>query len=449
MTRTVSWKAATGAAVALGLTLATSAQAAVPVSGDPALYWTQVLAGGLSGSPTVNSRSYAIVSTAIYDAVNATTGKTHAAFVQGVQTPGGDTRAATAVAARNLLVALNPAKTATYDAALAASLALVPDGAAKSNGMATGAAVATAALAARAAEGSTATSSYTPTPGVGNWQPTPPANLPAAVPQWADVTPFFLTAPDQFRPGGPPDLGSAAYAAAYDEVMAIGSAGSITRTVEQSLAADFWVQAAGVAPWLQAGLGIAETAGLSSIENARLFALTSTSIADSIIGVWDAKYEYDFWRPVTGIRAGDADGNGVTTGDAAWTPYIVTPNHPSYLSGHSGVAAAGATILAYHFGDAHDFCLTVTTPSASTLNRCWDSFTGAADDAANSRLWGGIHWRFDNDAGLALGRQVGAYALESRAFDAVPEPPAWAMMIAGFGVSLAALRRSRRLSRRA
>jgi len=417
---------------------ATTAQGAVPVSGDPALYWNQVLAGGLAGSPTVTSRSYAMVSAAIYDAVNATTGKTHVQFVKGVPTSGGDTRAATAVAARNMLVALNPAKTAEYDAALSASLALVPDGLAKTKGMATGAAIATASLSARAADGSTAPSTYAPTPGIGNWQPTPPAGLPAAVPQWADVTPFLLNAPDQFRPSGPPSVGSAAYAAAYNEVMAIGSANSAIRTADQSAAANFWVQAAGAAPWLQAGLGMAETAGLSSIDNARLFALVSTSIADSVIGIWDAKYEYDFWRPITAIRAGDIDGNDLTAGDPLWTPFITTPNHPSYISGHSGVASAGATILQDFFGDAHNFCLT-----ASGLTRCWDSFSDAAQDAADSRLWGGIHWRFDNEAGTALGREVGEYALRSHAFDAVPEPAAWALMIVGFGCAGSVLRRSR------
>lgn len=427
------------AAVSVVLTAgATAAQATVPASGDPALYWNQVLSGGLTGSPTVTSRSYAMVSAAIYDAVNATTGKTHVAFVPGVATSGGDTRAATAVAARNMLAALNPAKTAEYDTALSASLALVPDGAAKTNGMATGAAIASASLAARVGDGSTAPSTYAPTPGIGNWQPTPPGNLPAALPQWADVTPFVMSSPEQFRPAAPPNVGSAAYAAAYNEVMAIGSATSAIRTADQSAAAAFWVQASGTAPWLKAGLGIAETSGLPSIENARLFALISTSIADAVIGVWDAKYEYDFWRPITAIRAGDADGNDLTVGDIGWTPFIVTPNHPSYISGHSGVSGAGSAILSSFFGDAHDFCL-----MASGLTRCFNSFSGAAEDAANSRLWGGIHWRFDNEAGLALGRGVGAYVLASRAFDAVPEPASWTMMLLGFGLGGAALRRRR------
>ena len=423
------------------ITAAGPAGAEVQASGDPALYWNQVLASGLTGSPTVTSRSYAMVAAGIHDAVNATTGQPDFSFVSGVATVGGDTRAATAVAARDLLVAVNPAKTAIYNAALADSLALVPDGAAKTDGMATGAAIASAMLTQRANDGTTAASNYAPTGNLGDWAPTPPANLGAAVPQWADSQTWVLATNDQFRPAAPPDLGSAAYAVAYNQVLEIGSATSAIRTSDQSAAANFWVAAAGTAPWLQAGLGVAETAGLSTIENARLFALISVSVADAVVGVWDAKYEYDFWRPVTAIRAGDLDGNAATVGDLLWTPFITTPNHPSYISGHSGVAGAASTILASYFGDAQSFCIT-----AGGLNRCWASYSEAALDAANSRLWGGIHWSFDNEAGLIQGRQIGQYILSSAAFDAVPEPSAWAMMIIGFGAAGAVLRRRRRLA---
>jgi len=439
MRATALKKAAMGAAMGFGLVLAGPVQAAVPPSGDPALYWNQVLSTGLSGSPVVTSRGYAMVTAAIHDAVNATSGKPDYSFMPGVATAGGDTRAATAVAARNLLVALNPAKTAEFDAALASSLALVPDGAAKTNGMATGATIASAMIALRANDGSFAPASYTPSGAPGDWAPTLAANLPAALPQWADSDAWVMGANDQFRPAAPPNIGSAAYAAAYSQVMDVGSLGSATRTADQSASASFWVAAAGTAPWLQAGLGVAEGAGLSTIENARLFALISTSVADAVIGVWDAKYEYDYWRPITGIRNGEFDGNGGTTGDALWSPFITTPNHPSFLSGHSGVAGAASTILASFFGDAQDFCLT-----ANAMTRCWDSYSGAAQDAANSRLWGGIHWGFDNEAGLLLGQQIGEYALSTLAFDAVPEPSSWMMMIMGFGFAGALIRRRAR-----
>jgi hypothetical protein len=429
------------AAIGVLFAAAAPARAEVAVSGDPALYWNQVLSQGLPGGPVVSSRGFAMVSSAIHDAVNATTtGKGNYALMPGVVTPGGDTRAATAVAAHSLLMQLNPAGATTYNAALANSLALVPDGVSKTNGMATGAAISTAMTAFRTGDGAGAPSSYTPSGGLGDWAPTPIGNLPAAIPSWANVDPWLMSSPDAFRPGPPPLIGSVAYATAYNEVMTIGSAVSGLRTADQSAAANFWVAAAGAAPWLQAGLGAVEGDGLSTLENARIFALISTSVADAVIGIWDAKYEYDYWRPVTGIRNGDLDGNAGTVGDLGWSPFITTPNHPSYISGHSGIAGAAATVLGGLLGDSHNFCLT-----ASGMTRCWDSYSAAAQDAADSRLWGGIHWRFDNEAGLALGSQVGANALASLAFDAVPEPATWAMMILGFGLAGVAVRRRRAL----
>lgn len=432
---------ALGATVAVGalLGVAGPATAETSVSGDPALYWNQVLSKGLPGGAVVSSRGFAMVTAAIHDAVNATTtGRGNYAFNPGVTTQGGDTRAATAVAARDLLVQLNPAGAATYNAALTESLALVPDGAAKTKGIATGSAIASAMMTSRANDGSTAVVPYTPGSGIGEWRPTPSGNLPVAAPQWAQVDPWLMGSPDTFRPDAPPNIGSFAYAAAYIEVMEIGSATSATRTADQSAAASFWVAAAGASPWLQAGLDAVEDDGLSTLENARLFALIATSVADSVIGIWDAKFEYDYWRPITGIHNGDLDGNALTLGDAGWNPFIVTPNHQSYVSGHSGIAGAASTVLAGVLGDEENVCMT-----AGGATRCWSSFSSAAQEAANSRLWGGIHWRFDNDAGLALGQQVGAYALASRSFDAVPEPSTWAMMILGFGAAGAMIRRRR------
>ena len=429
------------AAIGVVFAAATPARAEVTVSGDPALYWNQVLSKGLPGGPVVSSRGFAMVSSAIHDAVNATTmGKGNYALMPGVATPGGDTRAATAVAAHSLLVQLNPGGVGAYTDALNASLALVPDGVSKTNGMATGVAISTAMMTLRTGDGLGAPSSYTPSGGIGDWAPTPAANLPAAIPSWANVDPWLMGSPDAFRSSAPPPIGSVAYATAYNEVMTIGSAVSGLRTADQSAAANFWVAAAGAAPWLQAGLGAVEGDGLSTLENARIFALISTSVADAVIGVWDGKYAYDYWRPVTGIRSGDLDGNAGTIGDLGWSPFITTPNHPSYISGHSGIAGAAATVLGGLVGDSQNFCLT-----AAAMTRCWDSFSGAAQEAADSRLWGGIHWRFDNEAGLALGQQVGAYALASRTFHAVPEPATWAMMILGFGLAGAAVRRRRAL----
>jgi hypothetical protein len=219
--------------------------------------------------------------------------------------------------------------------------------------------------------------------------------------------------------------------------MAIGSATSATRTADQTAAALFWAGTTGVTEWVQAGVSVAEGANLSTIENARLFALMNVAVADTLIGVWDSKYEYDLWRPYTAIHTDD--GNPLTTMDASWTSLINAPPYPGYAGGLSGVAGASSTILAALLGDDHDFCMT-----AGGTTRCFTSFTDAALEGATSRLWGGIHFRFDNEAGLLLGQQVGDYALSTDAFDNVPEPASWALMILGFGLSGALLRARRR-----
>ncbi len=431
--RSILHAAAAVAVIGSGLGFGGPASATVPVTGDPVLFWNEVLITGLAGSPTVTSRGYAMVDVALHDAVNATVGKPNFSYLGNIPTSGGDTRAAASVAARDVLAYLNPAKVADFDAALAASLALIPNGPAKTAGMATGAKIALATIANRATDGSSAVVPYTPTGLPGNYALT---GAPAAVPQWAYVDPWHLTSVDQYRPPAPPALGSAEYAAAFNLVKDIGAAGSLTRTADQTASAQFWAGAAGTGTWLRAAIDAAEAKGLSSLENASIMALLSTSVADAVISVWDAKYYYDFWRPITGIQNGGLDGNGATIGDPTWTSLIGAPPHPSYMSGHSAVAGAAAGILKASFGAGAPFCLT-----ASGATRCWSNYDDAATDAANSRLWGGIHWSFDNDAALAAGYAIAQYATYVDAFTPVPEPATWTMMITGFGLAGAFLRR--------
>lgn len=418
------------------IALATPATAAVPVSGDVVLYWNQILNTGLTGSPTVQSRGFAMVDVAIHDAVNAALGGPNKSYLGAIANPGGDVRAAASVAARNVLVALNPGKTAEFDAALASNLALIPDGAAKTNGIATGTLMAAATIALRSGDGSTNVVNYTPSGLIGRWAPTPPANTAASLPQWGGVTPWLITSGNQFRSGPPPALGNAEYTAAFNEVKDIGAFGSTTRSAEQTASAVFWNGAAGDGPWVQAAIDASVASGKSTLQNASIFALLTTSAADAAIATWDSKYYFDYWRPITAIRAGDVDGNPLTIGDPNWLSLINAPPHPSYISAHSAVAGASADILATSFGNAFNFCGTF-----SGNTRCWTSFSDAKDDAANSRLWGGIHWRFDNEAGLAVGQGIANYALHTGAFAAVPELNSWAMVTCGLGLIGAFLRR--------
>lgn len=409
---------------------------AVGVDGDPVLYWNELLIQSLTPNPVFASRHAAMLNIAVHDAVNAAQGRPNYGYLGSLEKNGGDPRAAASAAAHAVLKSLYPANAAVYDAALASSLALVPDGAAKTKGIATGAGLGALVLSRRAGDGWNAVVTYTPSGEPGRWAPTPPAGAPGAVPQWGSVDPFLLTSGDQFRSGSPPALGSAAYTAAFNEVRDIGSATSLLRTADQSTAANYWVAASGPGPWIRAAIDASESAGTSMIDNAALLARMNVAIVDATIGIFDAKYHFDYWRPVTAIRAADLDGNADTVQDAAWTPYVITPPHPSYISGHSGVASSAAAILVDAFGDGAPLCIAWTAGS-----RCWDSFTAASEDAAMSRLWGGIHWRFDNQAGLDLGRSVAAWTLDANAFGAVPEPGNWAMMIAGFGLIGAAMRR--------
>ena len=418
------------------------AVAAPIVTDDPILYWNEVALAGVTGAGTVQVRAYAMVNVAMHDAVNRTLGGPNNAYLTGVVAPGGDTRAAASVAARDVLAALypNPVNVAAFDAALAGSLALVPDGPDKAAGIETGAAYAAAILAARADDGSAAPNTYAPSGLPGRWAPTPPGLVPGATPMWGGVDPFLLGAGDQFRPGPPPAIDSPEYAAAYNEVKEIGSATSATRTEDQRQAALAWDPATG-ATWLRIAVELADAgAEMATIEYAQMFGRLGLALADAGVAIWDAKYFYDYWRPVTAIRAGDTDGNALTEADPDWSPLFNTPPHPSYVSAHSAFSSASAEILGSVFGDAYSFCL----PAGFDPPRCFDGFSDAATDAGNSRLWGGIHYRFDSEAGMEIGRSVGQLVLASPVFDEVPEPGALALF--GLGLAAVAARRSARRS---
>ena len=238
----------------------------------------------------------------------------------------------------------------------------------------------------------------------------------------------------QFRLPRQPEMNTAEYTAAYNEVKEIGSATSATRTADQTNSALFWDASNGTT-WIRIGVDVIADDGLSTFDNARVMAKLSTAVADSLIAGFDAKYTYNFWRPVTAIREGDMDGIAGTVGDPSWNPLFTTPAHPSYVSTHSMQSGAASTVLLSLVQD-QAFCDTIGPDT-----RCFTGIGQAAQDAANSRLWGGIHFRFDNEIGLATGQAIGQWALNQPAFNAVPEPTSWALMIMGFGLTGGALRR--------
>jgi hypothetical protein len=423
-------------AFALALGMSGVAPAAIIVTSDPILFWNERATTLMGGGPPAQTRAYAMMNVAMFDAVNSVLGGPNRFYTSGVSGSGGDIRAAVSQAAFGVMSVLDAPNIASYQAALASSLALVDDPAAKALGIATGAAYADAVLSMRSTDRSNMPVPYVPTGAPGDYALTGAGN--AAVPHWGDVTPFVMSSGDQFRASPPPALDSAEYAAAFNEVKEIGSATSATRTPDQTASALFW-DAANGSPWMRIGLAVAEDEGLSTLDNARTFSLLSTGLADALIAGFDSKYEHRLWRPVTAIREGDLDGNAATEADPGWNSLFAAPLHPSYVSTHSTLSGVGATILSSAFGDDEGFTITIAGDTRS--------FTGlvqAARDGADSRLWGGIHFRFDNEAGLLMGRQIARNALASGAFGAVPEPASWALMISGFALVGAVMRRPAR-----
>jgi hypothetical protein len=365
-----------------------------------------------------SARALAIMGAAVYDAVNAIH-PTHTVFhvdataFPDVATASAD--AAAAQAAHDVAYGLytQAADRARFDALLTTQLAEVPDGPAEASGIALGHYVAGQMLAWRANDGSSAVVPYTIGTAPGDWQPTPPAFAQTpATPQWPYVTPFAMSSGSQFRAGPPPALTSAEYAAAFAEVKALGGDGVTTpstRTPEQTEIALFWaglgVSNAGVAIWNQITQTVSAAHHLSLADNARLFAEVSVAGADAFIAGFDTKYAYNFWRPVTAIRAADTDGNPNTVQDATWTPLIPTPNHPSYLSLHATQSRAAAEALAAFFGTDH----VSFTATWAGVDRSFTKFTDAAKEAGMSRIYAGIHWSFDMAAGEQQGRKVGTY----------------------------------------
>lgn len=386
-----------------------------PAQADAVLDWdehaVQAIVGVAKKSPALAPLDLVIVHAAIYDAVNAIAGYPFDAYaVKPTITQPASPEAATAAAAHDVLVALYPAQQPDLDTEYQASLASIPDGAAKTNGIAVGQQTAAGIVALRADDGRNDVVPYTPGSGPGVWIPTPPAFLPAAAPQLATTQPWTLDSPDQFRAPGPPKLSSTRWAQDYNEVKAFGRATDSARTPDQTDIGLFWTEH-GLTQWSRAWRGISVIAGLSLEDNARLFALLTMVMSDGLIACWDSKYTYNFWRPVTAIPAGDTDGNSKTVPDPAWLPLAVTPNHPEYPSAHGCASGAITDALKRFFGtDTFAFTIDSTVPGLIHPVHAYTKFSQAIDEIAVARIYGGMHYRFSTAAGVKIGKQVSRFA---------------------------------------
>jgi hypothetical protein len=322
--------------------------------------------------------------------------------------PGASAEAAAATAARQILTQIYPDQKAKIEEAYAASLQAIPDGAAKSDGITLGMEVADAVQAHCANDGTNAPDTYRPhtTPGV--YVPT----TPPVWEQYARAKPWVLTSADQFRPGPPPALSSAEWARDYNEVKSLGGIKSTARPPEQTEAVTFWGSINFGPSWQAAARELAIKQGLPLAQCARLFALLNMSLANAYIVNWDAKYTYNFWRPVTAIRNGDQDGNEATEREAGWTSFIPTPLHPEYPSQATVNATIASAVLESVFGPVTAIPFTATDVRDPKRTRQFASLADMAQEQKNVRVWGGVHYRFAIHTGEDVGRKVAAYMIE-------------------------------------
>jgi hypothetical protein len=346
-----------------------------------------------------------IVHAAIYDAAVAVSGGYQPYLVDPVVPPGASLDAAVATAAHRVLVVLFPLQEASLDAAYAASLAAIPDGAPKANGIAAGEQVGDGFLALPAIDGLNATVPFVqPPPGPGVWEPT--ASAPPLGTRLPSVVPLALEDASQFRPDGPLPLGSHAYAADLKQVKRLGRLDSTFRTEAQTRTALFWTDH-DIPQWNRNLIRLAAQRGLGPVQTARLLAMAHVAGSDAMIACFDAKYHYLSWRPLHAIQRADTDGNPLTQADPTWQPLRPTPNHPEYPSAHACHTSAITVALEKFFGTGH---VPLSLDSLATgETRYYDRLKDVVQEVNHARVWAGFHFWNSQQDGTKLGRRVGRY----------------------------------------
>jgi hypothetical protein len=363
-------------------------------------------------SPFAQARSAAIVQLAVFESVNAITGKYHPYLGTIVAPPGASARAAAIQAAYRVLSTYFPASAPTLDADRANSLASIRDGQAKINGIATGEAAALAMIALRANDGSSPPQFKIPGPLVpGEWQATPSCPIVNGIAvgiafQWQNVTPFGIPSANEFLLDAPPTLTSHEYAKAYNEVMTVGSIDSTERSQDRANVALFYAASSPTLVFNQVLQQVAQEHGRSLSQNARALAVMNMAMNDSLVASFLNKYHYNFWRPETAIRAGDTDGNPKTDPNPSFVPFITTPCFPSYPSNHGSASNSAAEILRRIYGEGGHF-ITLSNPAVPDIVLQYTTFKQITDDISDARVYGGIHFRTDQVAGERLGKAIG------------------------------------------
>lgn len=398
------WFKARSAAFAL-LLLATPT-----LHADVITEWNDVAIPLFRSAPRIiATRQFAIMHVAQFEAVNAVAAK-YTPYVVNLAAPGASPEAAAAQAAHDILVRYYPTNETALDAALATSLMVVPDGTAKNDGVTLGGAVATQIWNLRVSDGGSLTVSNAFPGGPGLWSPTPGGAATPVLQQYAYLTPWALRSASQFRPGPPPALTSAQWAADFNEIKSLGATNSGARTPEQTDIGLFIIEF----PFFilnSAAKQALAAKPMSLVDSARVFALMHIAADDAFCAVFDCKYAYNFWRPVTAIRAADTDGNDTTVPDVDWLPLRPTPSHPEYPCAHCAVSKSMMTALAAVFGD--DFTFTLESPTLPGKRRTFRKFSDYPQLSLEGRLYAGFHYRNSSNVGLELGRQVGSYVVNN------------------------------------
>jgi hypothetical protein len=358
--------------------------------------------------PAAGQRVVAILQAAMFDAVNSIEGRYRPYLVQLPAAATASKEAAATAAAGAVLASLIPQVQGQVKGMTTSYLASIPDSDAKAEGMKLGEAVAAKILEARAKDGADAPDSY-------RYKTKPGVYVPTAITvssTWGHVTPFALAKPSQFRPAPPVALKSGQWATDYNEIKDLGGKTSIKRSDRQSEDAHFWLITGpqSTEPLVRQ---VVEAKKMSVIDSARLMALTAIAAADAAIAVFDAKYHYEFWRPITAIRNGDQDDNATTERDATWQPIDNTPMHPEYPCAHCIISGAVASVIEAALGTADIPEVAMTSPTAPGVTHRWTNIRAYNDEISYARIWAGFHYRFSVRVGQDMGRTIGEYVVKT------------------------------------
>jgi hypothetical protein len=375
---------------------------------DKALVAVTPMASLGGTNPYLAQRMMAMVHAAMFDTVNSIERRYQPYLVQLPADPATSKEAAAASAAAKVLATIDAKTAGEITGALASYLASIADGPTKSDGVKLGETVGAKVLEARKNDGSDAPDAYRP-------RTTPGVYVPTAITissMWPNMKPFAIAAPSQFRPGPPIALESKEWATEYNELKDYGGQKSAERTPEQTATARFWLVGPPVAyhPFLRQLVAAKQ---MSVVDSARFMALAAIGINDAIIAVLDAKYHYNFWRPITAIRNGDLDGNSATDREATWQPIANTPMHPEYPCSHCIQSGTVAGIVKAVLGSEDIPDIAMISPTAPGVTHRFTNMRVYSEEVANARIWAGFHYRFSTRVGTDMGYQIGEYVVKS------------------------------------